>query len=102
LPKAARTVLDPLRLEGRPLSTGQVAELAGVARPTASRHLQTLRNLELVAWVGPVSVGGLVRADTIRHTQKNVPSAPLEADGTFDRVRCRSCGDDQTVTDRRG
>jgi ATP-dependent DNA helicase RecG len=52
LPKAARKVLDTLRLEGRPMSTGQIAELAGIARPTASRHLQTLRKLELVAWDG--------------------------------------------------
>ncbi|WP_022911028.1 ATP-binding protein [Aestuariimicrobium kwangyangense] len=52
LPKAARRILDVLRLEGRPLSTGQVAELAGVARPTASRHLQSLRALGLVTWDG--------------------------------------------------
>lgn len=52
LPKAARKVLDTLRLEGRPLSTGQIAELAGVTRPTASRHLQSLRELGLVAWDG--------------------------------------------------
>lgn len=52
LPRAARRVLDTLRLEGRPMSTGQIAELAGIARPTASRHLQTLRRLELVAWDG--------------------------------------------------
>ena len=52
LSKAARQILDVLRLEGRPLSTGQVADLAGVARPTASRHLQTLRDLGLVDWDG--------------------------------------------------
>lgn len=52
LSSAARKVLDVLRLEGRPMSTGQVAELAGIARPTASRHLQALRKLELVAWDG--------------------------------------------------
>lgn len=52
LPQGARKVLDILRREGRPLSTGQVAELAGIARPTASRHLQTLRGFELVAWDG--------------------------------------------------
>ncbi len=52
LPKAARGILDVLRLEAKPLSTGQVAELAGIARPTASRHLQTLRELELVEWDG--------------------------------------------------
>ena len=52
LPKAARNVLDILRLEGRPMSTGQIADLAGIARPTASRHLQTLRDLTLIAWDG--------------------------------------------------
>ena len=52
LPKGARQVLDVLRLEAQPLGTGQVAELAGLARPTASRHLQTLRDLGLVAWDG--------------------------------------------------
>lgn len=52
LPKGARRVLDTLRLEGRPMSTGQIAEAAGIARPTASRHLHTLRELELVAWEG--------------------------------------------------
>ena len=52
LPKAARKVLDTLRLEGRPMSTGQIAELAGIARPTASRHLRTLRKLGLITWDG--------------------------------------------------
>ncbi|MGL5810981.1 MAG: ATP-binding protein [Nocardioides sp.] len=52
LPKAARRLLDTLRLEGRPLSTGQIAELVGITRPTASRHLQSLRKLGLVAWEG--------------------------------------------------
>lgn len=52
LPKGARLALDVLRLEGRPLSTGQVADLAGVTRPTASRHLQALRAHGLVIWDG--------------------------------------------------
>lgn len=52
LTKAARKILDVLRLEARPLSTGQVADLAGVARPTASRHLQTLRELGVIEWEG--------------------------------------------------
>jgi ATP-dependent DNA helicase RecG len=52
LTKGARQVLDVLRLEGQPLGTGQIAELAGLARPTASRHLQTLRDLGLVIWDG--------------------------------------------------
>lgn len=52
LTKSARQILDVLRLEARPLSTGQVADLAGIARPTASRHLQSLRKLGLVGWDG--------------------------------------------------
>jgi len=52
LTKVARQILDVLRLEARPLSTGQVADLAGIARPTASRYLQTLRKLGLVEWDG--------------------------------------------------
>jgi ATP-dependent DNA helicase RecG len=52
LSKGARHVLDVLRLEARPLSTGQVAELVGIARPTASRHLQSLRKHGLVDWDG--------------------------------------------------
>ncbi len=52
LSKGARRVLDVLRLEAQPLGTGQVAQLAGLARPTASRHLQALRELGIVAWEG--------------------------------------------------
>lgn len=52
LPSGARRVLDTLRMEGRPMSTGQVANLAGITRPTAGRHLQTLRDHGLVAWDG--------------------------------------------------
>ena len=52
LTKAAQLILDILRLEARPLSTGQIANLAGIARPTASRNLQTLRKLGLVDWDG--------------------------------------------------
>lgn len=52
LTKTARRILDLLRLEARPLSTGQVADLAGVSRPTASRQLQSLREHGLIAWDG--------------------------------------------------
>lgn len=44
--------LDALRLAGRPLGTGQVADLAGVSRPTALRHLQMLQEHGLVVWEG--------------------------------------------------
>jgi ATP-dependent DNA helicase RecG len=52
LSRAARHILDVLRLEARPLSTGQVADLAGITRPTAARHLQLLRTHGLVEWNG--------------------------------------------------
>lgn len=52
LPRGALGVLDQLRAAGRPLGTGQIAELVGVARPTAGRHLQALRDADLVIWEG--------------------------------------------------
>lgn len=52
MPKSTEAVLDALRLAGRPLGTGQIAELAGVARPTAGRALRALRDADLVAWDG--------------------------------------------------
>lgn len=44
--------MDILRLEGHPLSTGQIAEVASIARPTASRQLQRLLTLGIVVWDG--------------------------------------------------
>lgn len=52
LTASTRRILDVMRLDGRPLSTGQVADLVGISRPTASRHLQVLRDLELIEWDG--------------------------------------------------
>lgn len=52
LNKSARRVLDIMRVQGRPLSTGQVAELAGIARPTARRALDALLKAGLVIWDG--------------------------------------------------
>ncbi len=52
LSKSAIKVLTVMRLQDRPLGTGQVAELADIARPTASRALQSLANEGLVAWEG--------------------------------------------------
>lgn len=46
-----RRLLGFLRAEGV-LSTGDVAALAGVSRPTAATHLRVLREAELVEWVG--------------------------------------------------
>jgi ATP-dependent DNA helicase RecG len=52
LSKGAQAALDALRLAGRPLGTGQVAEFLGVQRPTAIRHLNALRDERLVIWEG--------------------------------------------------
>lgn len=52
LPARALAVLDALRVADRPLGTGQVAELLGMARPTAGRHLHLLRDAGLVVWDG--------------------------------------------------
>lgn len=52
LSRGAVVVLDVLRASRRPLGTGQIAELAGIARPTAGRHLQALRDAGLVVWEG--------------------------------------------------
>lgn len=52
LPRGARSVLDALRAAGRPLGTGQIEELVGVARPTAVRYLRALRDSGVVVWDG--------------------------------------------------
>lgn len=52
LPAGARRALDELRRVDRPLGTGQLAELLGIARPTAGRHLAALRDHGLVTWDG--------------------------------------------------
>ncbi|MFC4615479.1 ATP-binding protein [Cellulomonas algicola] len=52
LPAGALKVLDVLRRVGRPIGTGQVADAAGVTRPTASRHLQRLQDAGLIKWEG--------------------------------------------------
>lgn len=52
LPARALEVIDALRVADRPLGTGQVAELLGMARPTAGRYLHLLRDAGLVVWDG--------------------------------------------------
>jgi len=52
LPAGALRVLDALRRTRRPLGTGQIEELVGVARPTAIRYLNALREAGLVTWQG--------------------------------------------------
>lgn len=55
LPTGARTMLDAMRRADRPLGTGQLADLTGMARPTAGRHLAALREAGLVTWEGQSS-----------------------------------------------
>ena len=45
-------MLDVLRLADQPLGTGQLAELAGISRMTATRALAQLRDREIVGWQG--------------------------------------------------
>lgn len=52
LPRGAQRTLDTLRTAGRPLGTGEILELAGITRPTATRHLNALRRAGLVSWEG--------------------------------------------------
>lgn len=52
LPATSRQALDTLRRASQPLSTGELAELLGVTRATAGRHLQFLRDRGLVVWQG--------------------------------------------------
>lgn len=48
LPSKALAILDIMRQEGIALSTGQIAQLAGVTAPTAGRHLKRLQEAGLV------------------------------------------------------
>ena len=47
-----RRTLDVLRRARQPLSTGEVAQALGIARPSAGRHLRKLRDIGLVEWKG--------------------------------------------------
>jgi ATP-dependent DNA helicase RecG len=51
LPRGSRLIMAALRDAGS-LSTGEVAEMAGVSRPTASTHLRALRDAGLIVWTG--------------------------------------------------
>ena len=52
LPPSARAILEVLRVTDQPLGTGQLAELAGISRMTATRGLSQLRDVGLVGWHG--------------------------------------------------
>jgi ATP-dependent DNA helicase RecG len=49
--RATRAIVKALR-EAERLSTGELAELIDVARPTILRYLHSLRDAGLVEWVG--------------------------------------------------
>lgn len=52
LTPSARHILDALRMLGTPAGTGQLADLAGVTRMTATRALNALIEEGLVEWQG--------------------------------------------------
>lgn len=52
LPRASRRILDEMRMLGKPLGTGQIAELADISRPTAVRALSALETEGLLTWDG--------------------------------------------------
>ena len=52
LPKQALGVLDAMRLENRPLGTGEIVSLTGLTRPTVLRHLRRLQANSIVIWEG--------------------------------------------------
>lgn len=51
LPEHARAITRALRSAGR-MSTGELTEALGVSRPLVQRALNTLRDAEIVEWIG--------------------------------------------------
>ena len=52
LPAVALHMFSILQEARRPLGTTQIADAAGVARPTAIKHLKTLQSSKLIVWTG--------------------------------------------------
>ena len=52
LPRHAKDVLSVLETAGRPMSTGEVAEILGLSSPPARRALQAMRDAGIVQWRG--------------------------------------------------
>ena len=52
LSEKALGLLATLQEARRPLSTAQVADAAGMSRPTTARLLKQLRDIQLVTWSG--------------------------------------------------
>lgn len=51
LPEHARAITRTLRSAGR-MSTGEITEALGVSRPVVQRELNTLKDAEIVEWIG--------------------------------------------------
>ena len=49
---AAREMLRDIRRAARPVTTGDVVEITGRSRPTVLKHLNVLREVGLIKWVG--------------------------------------------------
>ncbi len=49
---AAREMLRGIRRAARPVTTGDVVEITGRSRPTVLKHLNVLREVGLIKWVG--------------------------------------------------
>ena len=52
LPDMTQPILDALRIAGRPLSTGDIAELIGMSRPAITTRLKALEAEHLIRWSG--------------------------------------------------
>lgn len=52
LTSSARGILAVLRVHNRPMGTGELADLAGVTRMTATRALAALEEEKIVSWRG--------------------------------------------------
>lgn len=52
LPRYAEEVLTVLETSGRPMSTGEIAEMLELSAPPVRRALQAMRDVRLVQWRG--------------------------------------------------
>lgn len=52
LPKTAKLILEVLRRENQPLTTGQLTDLVGVTKPTILRNARRLQAENLITWQG--------------------------------------------------
>ncbi|MGH3567124.1 MAG: helix-turn-helix domain-containing protein [Pseudonocardia sp.] len=52
LPSGSQRVLDIMRSAESPMGTGQIAEMLGMSRPTATLRLRALEGEGLIRWKG--------------------------------------------------